>query len=64
MQILKWIGLVVLILGGAVVVMALVGASLPVKHTSYAQRDAQSRAAAGVGCHLRATDLATRGDPL
>jgi hypothetical protein len=34
MQILKWLGLVVLILGGAVVVMALVGASLPVKHTA------------------------------
>lgn len=34
MQILKWIGLVVLILGGAVVVMALVGASLPVQHTA------------------------------
>lgn len=32
MQILKWIGLVVLILGGVVVVMALAGASLPVKH--------------------------------
>jgi hypothetical protein len=34
MQILKWIGFVVLILGGAVVVMALVGTSLPVKHTA------------------------------
>ncbi len=34
MQILKWIGLVILILGGAVVVMALVGASLPVQHTA------------------------------
>jgi uncharacterized protein YndB with AHSA1/START domain len=34
MQILKWVGLVVLILGGVVVVMALVGASLPVKHTA------------------------------
>jgi hypothetical protein len=32
MQILKWVGLVVLILGGMVVAMALVGASLPVQH--------------------------------
>lgn len=33
MQILKWIGLVVLVLGGMVVSMALIGASLPLKHT-------------------------------
>lgn len=34
MQILKWLGLVVLVLGGIVVAMALVGASLPVAHTA------------------------------
>jgi len=34
MRILRWIGLVALILGGAVVVVALVGASLPVNHTA------------------------------
>jgi hypothetical protein len=33
-QILKWLGLVVLVLGGLVVIMALAGTSLPVKHTS------------------------------
>ena len=42
-QIFKWIGLVVLILGGAVVVMALIGASLPVQHT--ATRSATFKAA-------------------
>ncbi len=34
MQILKWLGLVVLVLGGFVVLMAIFGASLPVKHTA------------------------------
>ena len=34
MQILKWIGLVVLVLGGVIVLMAVVGAGLPVKHTA------------------------------
>ena len=34
MQVLKWLGLVVLLLGGLVGVMALVGANLPVKHTA------------------------------
>jgi hypothetical protein len=34
MQILKWLGLVVLILGGAVVLMVLVGARLSMKHTA------------------------------
>lgn len=33
-QILKWVGLVVLVLGGLVALMAGVGASLPVKHTA------------------------------
>ena len=34
MQILKWIGLVVLILGGLLAVVAGIGATLPVKHTA------------------------------
>ena len=34
MQILKWLGLVVLILGGLVALMAGIGASLPVQHTA------------------------------
>ena len=64
MQILKWIGLVVLMLGGAVVVMALVGASLPVQHT--ASRSASFKATPqqvwDVIC--RSTDLAAGGDSL
>jgi uncharacterized protein YndB with AHSA1/START domain len=43
MQILKWIGLVVIVLVGAVALMAAVGASLPVKHT--ATRSASFKAA-------------------
>ncbi len=43
MQILKWIGLVVLVLGGLVAVIAAVGAALPVQHT--ATRSATFKAA-------------------
>lgn len=42
MQILKWLGLVVLVLGGVIVVIALLGASLPMEHT--ATRSASFRA--------------------
>ena len=34
MQILKWIGLVVLVIGGLIVLIAIVGATLPVKHVA------------------------------
>jgi hypothetical protein len=34
MQILKWLGLVVLVLGGLVALMAIAGATLPLKHTA------------------------------
>lgn len=33
MLVLKWVGLVVLVLGGLLVVMAAIGAALPVRHT-------------------------------
>jgi uncharacterized protein YndB with AHSA1/START domain len=33
-QILKWLGMVILCLGGVLAVIALIGASLPVKHTA------------------------------
>jgi len=33
-QILKWLGVVVLCLGGLITIIALIGASLPVKHTA------------------------------